>query len=170
MMSRSLEEMESKPCKVYAILRLRGTIDVPPDVEHTMRLLRLHKPSHLVLYPMGTRGLEGMLIKVKDWVTWGEIDCRTLRELLEKRGRSAGNRRLTDDFVRESLGVRDLGELADKICRGDILLHKQKAINPVFRLKPPSGGYRKSTRRPFKSDGELGYRGTAINELIKRML
>jgi len=36
-------------------------------------------------------------------------------------------------------------------------------------LHPPKGGFKGTIRRPYKSGGELGYRGAAINDLILRM-
>jgi len=43
-------------------------------------------------------------------------------------------------------------------------------VKPVFRLHPPRGGFKGSIRKPYGAGGELGYRGAAINELIRRML
>jgi len=118
-----------------------------------------------------------MLHKVKDWVTWGEINRETLIELLRRRGRIPGNKPLTEEYLREKLGISSFEELADKLLRGEIMLHKLKdkrthtwIIKPVFRLHPPRGGFRGSIKKPYGAGGELGYRGEAINELIKRML
>jgi len=157
---------------VYAIIRIRGTVDVPPDVEYTLKLLRLHKKFHCVLYPSNLPGIDGMLHKVKDWVTWGEIDKETLVKLLRIRGRIPGNKQLTDEYVREKLKLKGgIEELAEKILKGEIQLHKiENIIKPVFRLHPPRGGFKKSTKKPYKSNGELGYRGKEINKLIERML
>ena len=157
---------------VYAIIRIRGTVDVPPDVEYTLKLLRLHKKFHCVLYPSNLPGIDGMLHKVKDWVTWGEIDKETLVKLLRIRGRIPGNKQLTDEYVREKLKLKGgIEELAEKILKGEIQLHKiENIIKPVFRLHPPRGGFKRSTKKPYKSDGELGYRGKEINKLIERML
>jgi large subunit ribosomal protein L30 len=82
--------------KLYAIIRIRGRLDVPPDVDYTLKLLRLHRKFHCVIYPEDQPGLKGMLQKAKDWVTWGEISRSTLVELLKVRGRTLGNRKLTD--------------------------------------------------------------------------
>jgi large subunit ribosomal protein L30 len=169
-MSAQAEAQAIRVCNLYAILRVRGIADVPPDVDYTLKLLRLHKPNHLVLYPIDMPGIQGMLQKVKDWVTWGEIEYSTLVELLEKRGRAMGNRKLTAEYILQSLGVGSVAELAEMICKGDLKLHQQEKIKPVFRLKPPSKGYKLSIKKPYKSGGELGYRGLAINELIKRMI
>ena len=48
---------------------------------------------------------------------------------------------------------------------------KDGKSKPFFRLNPPRGGYeRKGTKVAFKAGGALGYRGTKINDLIKRMI
>ena len=160
---------------VYAIIRLKGQVNVPYEVEHTLKLLRLRRKYHCVLYPASLPGLKGMLDKVKDWVTWGEIDRETLIQLLYARGRIPGGRKLTDDYVDEKLaqlGVKGgVPALADAILGGKILLHKiDNFVKPVFRLHPPRGGFKETIKKPYTQKGETGYRGPAINELIKRML
>jgi large subunit ribosomal protein L30 len=159
---------------LYAIIRIRGRVDVPPDVEYTLKLLRLHKKFHLVLYPIDQNGLKGMLQKAKDWITWGEIDYDTLVELLRRRGRVVGDKPLTDEFVDKYLskyGVHGgIPGLAKALIEGKVKLHKLELVKPVFRLHPPRGGFKRSTKRPYNDGGELGYRGKAINDLIKRML
>ena len=42
-------------------------------------------------------------------------------------------------------------------------------IKPVFRLTPPSKGFKKSIKQQYPN-GEIGYRGEKINELILRMI
>ncbi len=158
---------------MYAIIRIRGRVDVPPDVDYTLKLLKLHKKFHASLYPSSLPGIEGMLRKVKDWVTWGEINKPTLVALLRTRGRIVGNKPLTDDYVNKVLGLSNgIEELADLILSEKIYFHKleEKGIKPVFRLHPPRGGFRRSTKRPYGDQGELGYRGEAINDLIMKML
>ncbi|MCD6195618.1 MAG: 50S ribosomal protein L30 [Staphylothermus sp.] len=160
--------------ELYAIIRIRGRVDVPPDVDYTLKLLRLHKKFHMVIYPSDQPGLKGMLQKAKDWITWGEIDYDTLVEVLRKRGRTIGNKPLTDEFINNHLSKYGVSGgiygLAKALIDGKVKLHKIDLIKPVFRLHPPRGGFRRSTKRPYGDGGELGYRGKAINELIKRML
>jgi len=156
---------------LYAIIRIRGRVDVPPDVEYTLKLLRLHKKFHAVLYPSDLPGIEGMLHKVKDWVTWGEIDKETLVELLKRRGRIIGNKPLTDEFIEKVLKIPGgIEGLATALLEGKVKYHKLEYVKPVFRLHPPRGGFKGSIKKPYNDGGELGYRGRAINELIRRML
>lgn len=165
----------AKMSKVYAIIRIRGTVGVPYDIEYTLRLLRLVRKYHCSLYPT-MPSIIGMLEVVKDWVTWGEINYPTLVELLRKRGRVIGNKPLTDEFIKKrlstKLGINTIEELAKAIIEGKVLYHKleEYGIKPVFRLHPPKKGFRDSIKKPYKDGGELGYRGPAINELLKRMI
>lgn len=156
---------------LLAVIRLRGTVDVPPDIEYTLRLLRLVRKFHATLYPSELQGIQGMLHKVKDWITWGEISKETLVELLRRRGRTPGNKPLTDEYVREKLNVSSIEELAELLLQRKLYLHKlDNIIKPVFRLHPPKGGFKKSLKKPYGAGGELGYRGPAINELLMRMI
>lgn len=159
---------------LYAIVRIKGRVNVPKDVEYTLKLLRLHKRYHAVVYPKDLPGLDGMLHKVKDFVTWGEIKYETLVELLKKRGRVVGGHPLNDDYANTLLkrfGLEGGVEaLAKAIHDGLIRLHKQRLIKPVFRLSPPKGGFKRSIKKPFSDGGETGYRGEAINDLLLRMI
>ncbi len=67
-----------------AIIRIRGTDDVNGDIEATLRMLKLHKKHTCSVYDK-TPVIEGMAVKVKDYVTYGEIDEETEKLLIEKR-------------------------------------------------------------------------------------
>ncbi len=155
---------------LYAIVRVRGTVDVPPDVERALRLLRLVKPFHAVIYPKSP-SIDGMLEVAKDWITWGEIDRATLRLLISKRGRLLGNKPITDDDVKKIFGLGSIDELVDSLLEGKILWHHyEDYVKPVFRLHPPRGGFKGSTKKPYGSGGELGYRGREINRLLLKLV
>lgn len=154
---------------LYAIIRLRGLSGVPPDVAETLRKLRLTRKYTAVVYPKNS-SIEGMLATVKDWVTWGEISEETLKELLVKRGRLVGNKPITEEFIKEKFGM-SMDDFVRALINGKLQLHKlDNIIKPVFRLHPPKGGFKKSTRKPIGSNGELGYRGPEINKLLLRMM
>jgi len=158
---------------LYLIIRIRGTVDVRPEVEHTLYLLRLRQRFAASLYHSSLPGLDGMLQKIRDWATWGEIDRDTLIQLIRVRGRLIGDKPITDEWVQKNLGLYGgIPELADKLLSGEIMYHKleDKGVKPFFRLHPPRGGFKGSIKRHYGDGGELGYRGTAINELVRRML
>jgi large subunit ribosomal protein L30 len=108
-----------------------------------------------------------MIMKVKDYITFGEIDLDTFVAMLKKRGRVEGNKRLDDKTV-VTTGYKTMDELAKAIFEGKVNMRQVPKLKPVFRLTPPSKGF-KSTKTQYPK-GDLGYRGKAINELIKRMI
>ncbi len=152
---------------MFAVIRLRGEIDVHRKIKETLRLLRLHKRYHCVVVP-DTPSYRGMLQIVKDYVAYGEIDAETLALLLRKRGRLAGNRRLTDEYVREKTGYESIEEFAKAVAEGNASLKDIPELKPVFRLHPPRGGL-KSIKWHHGHGGDLGYHGKHISRLIYKM-
>lgn len=151
-----------------ALIRLRSGIRARGEVRDTLAMLRLHRINHLVIVD-DTPSYKGMVQKVKDYITWGEINKETLAELIRKRGRLVGNKPVTEEYVKEKLGMT-IDEFAEKVVNGEMKLTDLPNIKPVFRLHPPRGGLKGSKKRTFKEGGALGYRGEKINELIERML
>ncbi|MCE4610662.1 MAG: 50S ribosomal protein L30 [Desulfurococcales archaeon] len=157
---------------LYAVIRIRGMSGVHPEVERTLYLLRLRQKYAAAIYHSSLPGIWGMLKRVENWATFGEVDKPTLVELIRVRGRLLGDKPITDEWVKSSLGLSGVEELAEKLLAGEIHYHKLKSlgVKPFFRLHPPRGGFKGSIKRPYGDGGELGYRGSAINELIRRML
>ena len=110
-----------------------------------------------------------MLYRVQNYVTWGEISKETAALLLNKRGRLAGGKKLTPESV-EMLGYKSIDALADAIVNCKVDYQKLPNVQPVFKLRPPSKGYKGKTKKSFIAGGETGYRGEKINDLIKRMI
>ena len=150
-----------------AVVRLRGTVNVPREIEDTLRMLRLNRVNHCVIVDDNPH-YRGMIQKVKDYVAWGEIDAETLELLLRRRGRLGGGRRLTDEYVRNNTKYENIGELARAIINGEISIKDINGLIPVFRLHPPRKGHR-GIKKTFKEGGALGYYGKEINELLRRM-
>jgi large subunit ribosomal protein L30 len=102
-------------------------------------------------------------------VTWGEVSLENIVLLLRKRGRVVGNRKLTDEYVKE-IGYESLENLAEAIHMGKVEFCGLLKVKPVFRLHPPKKGFRGKVKRSFAAGGVTGYRGEAINDLIERMV
>jgi len=141
---------------MYAVIRLKGLVKIREDFKDTLKMLRLNRKMHCVVLEENDIN-KGMLYKVKDRVTWGEIDDDVLKLLIEKRGRKSGNVRLTKE---ESESIFKETKEKQKV---------PDSIKPVFRLTPPSKGFKHSIKQHYPK-GELGYRGKEINELLKRMI
>ena len=152
---------------VYAVIRVRGSIGVRGDILATMKMLRLHKVNHMVLVPE-TPSMKGMLQKVKDYVTWGEIDEEVLAEVLSHRLKMKGDKVVDEKTLKEITG-KDFREFAKALATGEASLKDYDVLKPVFRLHPPRKGY-EGIKRPYRMGGALGYRGRDINDLIRRMI
>ena len=152
----------------YAVIRVRGQPDVSYDIEYTMGLLGVNRVNHCAIVPENA-STKGMLQKVKDYTTYGEINAETLAQLIRVRGRLSGDRMITDEYLAANSDFKTVDELAKAIIENDYRMKDVEAAKPVFRLHPPVKGY-EGNKRSYKNGGALGYRGEAINDLIARML
>jgi large subunit ribosomal protein L30 len=152
----------------YAVIRVRGQPDVSYDIEYTMGLLGVNKVNHCAIVPENA-STKGMLQKVKDYTTYGEINAETLAQLIRVRGRLSGDRMITDEYLAANSEFKTVDDLAKAIIENDYRMKDVEAAKPVFRLHPPVKGY-EGNKRSYKNGGALGYRGEAINDLIARML
>lgn len=150
-----------------AAVRVRGGIRVRGDIADTLGMLRLHRPNHCVVLPPRETYL-GMLRKAKDYITWGEVDAEVLTQLLSARARRVGGAPLTETHAKE-LGYDSIAALAEAVLEEKVDLQRLDDLKPVFRLSPPRKGYG-GVKRSFREGGALGDRGTAINELLLRMM
>ncbi len=165
---------EAKPSKLknnfLVAIRLRGTVGLRPKIEYTLQSLRLLKRYNAVILRNEPEVI-GMVRIVKDFITWGEINKENMESMLRKRGKVDGNKKLTDEFVKEKLGPSSIKDLSNDLWNSKITFKKlmEAGLKPVFHLRPPKGGFKKSIKRPFKGEGELGYRGGDINKLLAKM-
>jgi large subunit ribosomal protein L30 len=149
-----------------AVVRVRGTVKVRKDIEDTLSMLNLSKPHQAVILDDRPTYL-GMLNKAKDYITYGEIEPDVLETLLLKWGRVEGNKRVTEAYVKEKTG-----QTIKQFIKTVMNLEKDLddlEIKKVFRLHPPRKGYR-NIKRAFTQGGDVGYRGTEINTLLRRMI
>jgi large subunit ribosomal protein L30 len=153
--------------KCFAVVKVRGTISAQREARETLELLRLAKTNNAVLIDNRPSYI-GMLYRVQNYVTWGEVSKEIVALLLKERGRLAGGKKLTDEAV-EVLGYKSIDALADAIVNCKIEYQKLPNIQPVFKLHPPSKGFKGKTKKSYAAGGEAGYRGEKISELIKRM-
>jgi len=153
---------------VYAVVRVRGTVNINPHIRKTLELLKLTRANHCVLVAE-TETFRGMLQKVKDYTTWGEIDQNVLTTLIASRGMLLGDKRITDDYVKSATSYENIEKLSQALIAKEIQYNEIPEVKPLFRLNPPHKGY-KSIKRSYINKGALGYRGKDINQLLTRML
>lgn len=135
---------------MIAAIRLRGNVKTPEKTEDTLKMLNLKNVHNCTIIPE-TPDYQGMLQKVKGYITWGEINKETLTKLIEKKSNTE----------------KDTEKLAEEIMEKE---EKPEEIEETFRLHPPKGGFKGTKKNPYGKKGELGYRGKEINSLIKRMI
>jgi large subunit ribosomal protein L30 len=154
---------------MFAIIRLRGDVNVSPEIKYTLELLRLHRVNHCVVAEENEYS-RGMIRKVKDYVAWGEISEEMLETLLRNRGRVTGGIRLSEELIHDKTSVSSFTELAQALRSGQITMKELAAqgIKPVFRLHPPRKGHR-GIKRSYTEGGVLGYHGDKINDLLLKM-
>ncbi|MCD6458193.1 MAG: 50S ribosomal protein L30 [Thermoprotei archaeon] len=150
------------------VIRLKGQSGRKPDEEKTLELLRLHKKFHAVLIK-DSHSYKGMLQVLNNVVTWGEIDEATLAKLIEKRGYVTGGKRITLDYLK-NIGYESFEDLARDLITGKKKIDEIPGLKPVFRLRPPKGGFKGTIKKHFREGGETGYRGEAINDLVLKMI
>ena len=153
---------------VYAVVRVRGTVNIKPDIRKTMELLRLTHTNYCVLLKENDV-YKGMLQMVKDYTTWGEINKETLSKLLSMRGKLTGEKPLTEEHLKSTTKYESFDKLSDALLAEKVVYKEIPEVKPFFRLQPPKKGYR-TVKRSFVKKGSLGYRKEQINSLIERML
>ena len=153
---------------VFAIIRVRGIVNVNPDIKRTLKLLRLTKVNHCALLEEN-KVYKGMLQKVKDYATWGEIDKETLPKLIGSRGMLVGDKQITEEYIKSATSYNTFEKLSQAILDNKFKYKEIPDVKPLFRLSPPKKGY-EGIKRSFRNGGALGYRGKEINKLIWRMI
>ncbi len=152
-----------------AIVRVRGSAEQKAAVNDTFKLLRLYRKNHCVVIP-NTPAYIGMLRRVKDHSTWGEISEKTFKELLLKRGKLPGSNKLTEEYIKGKTKA-SVDEFIKEFFAGKKELRDIPGLKQYFKLSPPRHGFeRKGIKAPFSLGGALGYRKDKINELVMRMI
>lgn len=152
---------------MFAVVRIRSTAGVRKEIDDTLKMLRLNDVNNCVLVPE-TEDYKGMIKKVKDFVTWGEVDRDVLTKMLEKRLKLLGNRKVDEKILKEITNFDNFEKFAEALLVSKIKLKDFGKIKPFFSLTPPSKGF-KSIKEHYPK-GDLGYRGKEINELLERMI
>lgn len=172
-----------------AVVRVRGTVNVDGRIKRTLDLLKLKYKNNCNVIELNDT-YKGMLAKVKDYVTYGPIDKEVFKEMLLKRGEILQNKikqnnapkdakkekkkekiKINDETIKSiNQNFNSVDEFVNAFFENKAKLRDINLKSP-FRLSPPSKGFeRKGIKIPYTLGGALGDRGTAINDLLKRMI
>lgn len=152
---------------MFAVIRIRGTIGNKRKIEDALKMLRLGAVNNCVIVP-DNAVYKGMLNFVKDSITYGEINKEILVAMLKKRLRLKGDKRVDENAFKAITKFDSIDAFADELIKGKVKLNDFEQLQPLFRLTPPSKGF-KSVREHYPK-GDLGYRENEINELLMRMI
>ena len=153
--------------KAFLVVRICGQPDVPYWATTTMSLLKLEKKYRATIIPEKENTL-GMLRKIQHYISWQEIDIETTKELLNKKARKSGYKKMTDEDI-TAVGFQSIDELASALTEGKATLSKLKPLKPWFALEPPRQGFKRSTKRLYGQKGVLGY-NKELSVIVKRMM
>ncbi len=140
---------------MLAVIRISGKVKMNKKLEETMNRLRLRKKYSCVLLSERPE-IMGMVKDLRNFVAYGEIEEKTLLELVKARGKTFGKRNEKianpEKITKDLLAGKSMAELGMK---------------PWFGLHPARGGIDTKSHYP---KGVLGNNKQDINKLIERML
>ena len=151
----------------YLVVRIKGQADVPYWAATTMTLLKLDKKYRATILPAKENTL-GMLNKVKHYISWIELDVALAKDLLDKKGRKSGYKKITAEDLKE-LGFNSIDDLATALAEGKATLSKLKPLKPWFALSPPRHGFKRSTKKLYGQKGMLGL-NAELGTIVRRMI
>ena len=151
----------------YLVVRIKGQADVPYWAATTMTLLKLDKKYRATILPAKDNTL-GMLKKVQHYVSWIGLDAELAKELLDKKARKSGYKKITLEDLKE-LGFNTIDDLATALAEGKATLSKLKPLKPWFALAPPRHGFKRSTKKLYGQKGILGL-NKELGTIVRRMI
>ena len=151
----------------YLVVRIKGQADCPYWATTTMTLLKLDKKYRAVILPAKDNTL-GMLNKVKHYVSWTTLDASLAKELVDKKARKEGYKKVTPADLKE-LGFESTSALGTALSEGKATLSKLKPLKPWFALAPPRHGFKRSTKKLYGQKGVLG-QNDGLATLVRNMM
>jgi len=160
--------------KVYFVMRIKGINNIAPKPRKILQLLRLLQINNGVFVKV-TKATSEMLLRVEPYITYGEPNLKTIRELIYKRGYGKVNKQRialsSNQIIEENLGKYGI------LCMEDIVQeirtagpHFKQVSNFLwpFKLSNPLGGSRPRKIKTFIEGGETGKREHFINDLVRK--
>ncbi|MBU0666245.1 MAG: uL30 family ribosomal protein [Nanoarchaeota archaeon] len=128
-------KQEKKEKDLLAVILIRTTIGLTYDMKETLNFLRLRRKYTCVVVEKVPEKL-GMLNKVKDFVTYGEISKETLKELIDKRGQEDPNNKgkLKSHFhLHPPRGGFERKGTKKPFTKGGVLGYRKEKINDLLK-------------------------------------
>merc|ERR1711881_756232 len=165
--------VEPEP-KLLFVTRIRGINKMPPQPRKILDLLRLRQ-IHNGVFLKNNKATMNMLLRVEPYITYGEPNLKTVRELVYKRGYGKVNKQRlplsSNQIIEENLGkygVLSIEDIVHEIVTAGP--HFKQVANFLwpFKLSNPNGGFRTRKAPQWIEGGESGKREQFINDLVKK--
>ena len=135
------------------VIRIHGRAEIDTKVEESLNRLHIHRKLTATLVNGNDEVTKGMLRKVENYVCFDEVSDDVIKQVIFKRGQT---------LVGKAIAEKDIQKILDEIKKDNWTIKK------FFRLHPPIGGFKKSTKLNYPK-GILG-RNKDITKLVLRML
>jgi large subunit ribosomal protein L30 len=152
---------------LLVVVNLHGMINVPHAAHKAMVELKVERRFSATLAKDDPTTV-GMLRLCKDYLAWAPADKQLLTSLLKSRGKVSERKRLGEAELK-TLGFKKYEDLASKLIEGELKLSSFPGLRPFFKLSPPRGGFKESTRRQAGERGVLGS-NPKLPEIVERMI
>ncbi|HKL23464.1 MAG TPA: uL30 family ribosomal protein [Candidatus Nanoarchaeia archaeon] len=133
---------------MICVIRIKGQVGLNKDVKETLNRLKIRRKFAARVFENPSAVEIGMINRVRNFVSFGEISTETHKKLIDARGQMQKNKSSTSPS-KESRTKDNEGKL-----------------KPFFRLHPPRGGANMKLHYP---KGVLG-ENKKMDELIQKML
>jgi len=128
-----IKRSKKKRKEKIAVIRIRGMVRVNTDIQDTLFFLRLRK-KHVCVVLEKSNSASGMLRKAKDYITYGEIDEETEKELISKRGKKDEEGKLKPFFeLAPPRGGFERKGIKKSFQQGGVLGYRGKNINDLIK-------------------------------------
>lgn len=137
------------------VVNLRGLVNTRTPVSKTLEQLKLLRRFNATIVP-DNEVYRGMLESAKEHVAWCKLENPIAEKLLTQKLEISNGRKVTPQELSEEFGLSSFSELAGRLVAGEARLGGTPRVRQFFRLGPPRGGFKRSTRRQFGQGGILG--------------
>ena len=145
------------------VVNMRGIVNTRTPVRKTLEQLSIAHRFNATIVP-DNEAYVGMLNSAKEHVAWCKLDASTASKLLKARSEKSTGRRFKESELQGN-GFQSFDDAARAFETGSASLKNVEGMRPFFRLSPPKGGFKRSTRRQFNQGGVLG-----LNEELPKLL
>lgn len=148
------------------VVNLRGMVNTRAPVRTTLEQLSIARRFNATIV-QDNKVNRGMLSLAKEHVAWCRLDSATAEKILRTRSEKSTGVKAEESQLGGKFNT--FAALAKELESGNVKLGSVRAIRPFFRLSPPRGGFKRSTRRQYPEGGILGD-NKELPQIVEKML